>query len=420
MRILHALDHSLPLQSGYVYRSLGILSAQRRLGWETTQVTGPSQNAYGGALVETDGWWFHRTRPVPKALHIPYVRDAAEMWALRQQLVQVVREVGPDLVHAHSPMQVGWPALHAARQAGVPFVYEIRGLWEDAAVDLGRGRMGDVRHRMTGYLETALMERADAVVTLCEGMRGHLVTRGIPDEKITVVPNGVDPGMLRETKAKDTALLAQLGLSDALVHGFAGSFHPYEGMELLFQALPAIRASRPYAAVLLVGGGPAEKAWRDAAERCGVAQHVRFVGRAPQDDVPRYFDLIDLVVLPRRRMRLTELVTPLKPLEAMAMGRLVVASDVGGHRELIRDGETGFLFAAGDAAALAHCVIQAAGAEDRGAEMRAAARRFVEAERTWPTSVARLAPVYARFLGRSAATSPSRASSACLRGTPQR
>ena len=172
--------------------------------------------------------------------------------------------------------------------------------------------------------------------------------------------------------------------------------------------------SRPDAVVLLVGGGPAEQAWRQAAECCGVAPHVRFAGRVPHDDVPRYFDLIDMVVLPRRRMRLTELVTPLKPLEAMAMGRLVVASDVGGHRELIRDGETGFLFRADDAEALAHCIIDAAGATDRAVEIRATARRFVEAERTWPTSVARLAPVYDALLARS------RSSSARLRGTPQR
>ena len=127
MRILHALDHSLPLQSGYVYRSLGILSAQRSFGWETVQVTGASQNAYRGAWDEMDGWRFHRTRRVPKALHIPGVRGGAEMWALRQRLIQVMREAGPDLMHAHSPVQVGWPALLAARRAGVPFVYEI--LW---------------------------------------------------------------------------------------------------------------------------------------------------------------------------------------------------------------------------------------------------------------------------------------------------
>ena len=413
MRILHALDHSLPLQSGYVYRSLGILAAQRELGWDTVQVTGPGQNHYANPWHEVDEWRFHRTRPVPKALHVPGVREIAEIWALRRRLVRIAQQAAPDLVHAHSPALVGWAALLAARQAGVPFVYEIRGLWEDAAVDLGHGRTGDLRHRTTERMETALMGRADAVVTLCGGMRTHLIGRGIPAEMITVVPNAVDPGLPRKAEAKDPALLARFGLADALVLGFVGSFHPYEGMELLFQALPAIRAARPDAVVLLVGGGPAERAWRDAADRSGVAPYVHFVGRVPHEDVPSFFDLIDLVVLPRRRMRLTELVTPLKPLEAMAMGRLVVASDVGGHRELIRDGENGLLFATDDPAALASCVLNAASTA-RAAEMRDAARRFVEAERTWPVSVARLGPLYDALLARS------RSSSVRLRGMPQR
>ncbi len=397
MRILHALDHSLPLQSGYVYRSLGILSAERGFGWDTVQVTGPGQNDHPGPWEEADGWRFHRTRRLPRPLRVPGLRTVAEMRALRRRLLQVMAHQPPDVVHAHSPVQIGWPALHAARRARIPFVYQIRGLWEDAAVDLGHGRHGDLRHRATGRMETALMHRADAVVTLCEGMRGHLVTRGIPDEKITVVPNAVDPAMLREAQPKDQALLARLGLTGRFVLGFVGSFHPYEGLDLLFEALPVIRTARPDTAVLLVGGGPAEAAWRDAAEAHGVTPHIRFAGRVPYHDVPRYADLIDLIVLPRRRMRLTELVTPLKPLEAMAMGRLLVASDVGGHRELIRDGHTGFLFSADDADALAHRVIAVANATERHAATRAAARRFIETERTWPTTVAHLAPVYNRL-----------------------
>lgn len=397
IRILHALDHSLPLQSGYVYRSLGILSAQRDFGWETVHVTGPGQHDHPGPWEEADGWRFHRTRRLPRPLRVPVLRSVVEMRVMRRRLLQVMAQERPDVVHAHSPVQIGWPALHAARRARLPFVYEIRGLWEDAAVDLGRGRHGDLRHRTTGRMETALMRRADAVVTLCEGMRGHLIARGIPHDKITVVPNAVHPGMLRDTQPKDPALLAALELTGRFVLGFVGSFHPYEGMDLLFEALPVIRTARPDAVVLLVGGGPAEAAWRAAAQAHGVTPHVRFAGRVPHQDVPRYADLIDLIVLPRRRMRLTELVTPLKPLEAMAMGRLLVASDVGGHRELIRDGNTGFLFSAGDADALAHCVINVANAPERHATVRTAARRFIEAERTWPTTVAHLAPVYQRL-----------------------
>ena len=135
---------------------------------------------------------------------------------------------------------------------------------------------------------------ADAVVTLCEGMRGHLITRGNPDEKIVVAPNAVDPGMLREGAGEGSGAAGSAGLTDALVLGFLGSFHPYEGMELLFQALPAIRLQAGCRGAV-GGGGPAEQAWRQAAG-ARVAPHVRFAGRVPHDDVPRYFDLIDMVV----------------------------------------------------------------------------------------------------------------------------
>jgi glycogen(starch) synthase len=399
MRILHVLDHSLPLQSGYVFRSLGILSAQRGFGWETVQVTAPRQNAYTGPAETVDGWMFHRTPQLPKALRAPVARELLEMWALERRLDQVVAETRTDIVHAHSPALVGWPALRAARRARLPVVYEIRGLWEDAAVDLGHSREGDLRYRMTRALETALLRRVDAVVTLCAGMRGELVARGIPAERITVVPNAVEPALLRSPAPKDPALLESLGLTGRTVLGFIGSFYHYEGLDLLIEAIPAITEAVPDVGVLLVGGGPMEERLRAAVARQGLGDRVRFAGRVPHGDVHRYYDLVDFLILPRKRMRLTELVTPLKPLEAMAEGRLVIASDVGGHRELIRDGVTGFLFPADDVGGLVQAVVEAVRAADRHSGIREAARRFVETERVWPVSVANERAVYQRLLG---------------------
>ncbi len=415
MQILHVLDHSLPLQSGYVFRTLGILAAQHGFGWETVQLTGPRQNVYRGPAETVDGWTFHRTRRPKWPQRMPIARELAEMRALRWRLAKVIAETKPDIVHAHSPSLVGWPALHAARRAGLPLLYEIRGLWEDAAVDLGHSREGDLRYRATRKLETSLLRRADAVVTLCEGMRRELVTRGIPAERITIVPNAVEPALLRTPEPKDPSLLASLGLTGRTVLGFIGSFYHYEGLDLLLDALPVIRQSLSDIGVLLVGGGPMEDRLRIQATEHGLGEVVRFTGRVPHAEVQRYYDLVDFLVLPRKRMRLTELVTPLKPLEAMAEGRLVIASDVGGHRELIQDNVTGFLFSAGDADALARRVVDAAAATDRYAAMRDAARRFVETERIWPVSAANIRPVY-----ESLCNDRSRSSSARLRGTPHR
>jgi glycosyltransferase involved in cell wall biosynthesis len=196
----------------------------------------------------------------------------------------------------------------------------------------------------------------------------------------------------------DPELRRSLGLEGARVLGFVGSFFAYEGLDLLLRALPKILAETPHVRVLLVGGGRQEAELKRLASEFGIADKVVFAGRVPHSDVHRYYDLIDVLVYPRLSMRLTELVTPLKPLEAMAQGRLLVASDVGGHRELIRNGETGTLFKAGNAAALAAAVLDLLGNPERWAALKSTARSFVENERNWRASVARYDEVYARVM----------------------
>jgi PEP-CTERM/exosortase A-associated glycosyltransferase len=223
-------------------------------------------------------------------------------------------------------------------------VYEVRGFWEDAAVDHGTTREGSVRYRLSRRLETFAMRRADAVTTICEGLKHDIVSRGIPAGKVTVVPNAVDTEGFFIGGRPDETLKRALGLEGAPVIGFIGSFYAYEGLALLLDALPHMLERRPALRVLLVGGGPQESALKAQAASLGVSGQVVFVGRVPHAEVNRYYDLVDVLCYPRLPMRLTELVTPLKPLEAMAKGKVILASDVGGHRELIEEGENGFLF----------------------------------------------------------------------------
>lgn len=398
MLIQHVFDHSLPLQSGYVYRSLGILGAQRGMGWRTAHLTTPRHNA-GTPPVETiEGWEFHRTpKPEGRLAGKPLAREALEILAVARRLDELIARQRPDIVHAHSPVLTGLAALRSARRAGLPLVYEVRALWEDAATDLGTSRAGGLRYRATRELESWVLRRADAVVTLCEGMRRELAARGVPEHRLTVVPNAVDVAAFSRARRPDAALARRLDLEGRLVLGFIGSFYHYEGLDLLIDALPAITAGRPDAAVLLVGGGPEAERLQAQIQRMGLAQAVRFIGRVPHDQVHAFYDLVDVLVYPRRRMRLTDLVTPLKPLEAMAERRLVVASDVGGHRELIRDGETGYLFAADDAGALSRRVLDVALDVERHPAIREAGRRFVETERSWAASAAHYRPVYERL-----------------------
>ncbi len=404
MRILHVLDHSIPLHSGYTFRTAAILREQRRLGWDTHHVTGVKHTASGPPVEEVDGLTFHRTPWTPGPLdNIPVLRERAQMRALEKRLLEVATELKPDVLHAHSPVLNAFPALQVGRRLGIPVVYEIRAFWEDAAVDHGTTTEGSLRYRSTRMMETRAVQKVDAVTTICEGLRRDLVARGVPESKITVIPNAVDVDNFAFGVAGDDALRAQLGLSGKRVLGFIGSFYAYEGLDLLLRALPAILRSAPDVALLLTGGGPQEDNLKRLAQELGLQDHVIFTGRVPHGDVQRYYNLVDVLVYPRHSMRLTELVTPLKPLEAMAQGRLLVASDVGGHRELIRDGETGMLFRAGDADDLTRSVLQLLGMHERWPQLRAAGRLFVETERTWAASVARYRNVYASLTGQAAA-----------------
>lgn len=386
MRVLHLLDHGLPLHSGYAFRTRAILKAELARGWEVAAVTGPRHGTAAAPEEVVEGLRFFRTQPV--ASRLPGWSEAREINAFARRVHQVVKDFRPDVLHAHSPVLCALAGLRVRRWSGVPLLYEIRAFWEDAAVGNGTGREGSLRYRVTRALETHAVRRADAVAVICEGLRSDLIARGIDPAKIAVSPNGVDMGLFGAPLPHDAALADTPGLAEAETIGFIGSFYDYEGLDVLIAAMPALVAARPAMQLLLVGGGPAEPALRAQAAASPVADRIHFLGRVPHEAVERYYSLIDVLVYPRKRMRLTDLVTPLKPLEAMAQQRLVAASDVGGHRELIEDGVTGTLFPADDPAALAIALEKIFSARNQWDARKERARAYVEAERNWRVNVA--------------------------------
>ena len=397
MRILHVLDHSIPTHTGYTFRTLSILRAQHRLGWQTSHVTSP-KHGDGPALEETvEGLRFDRTPGGQPPSRVPGMSEWNLMQRLQARIEAVARRDRPDLIHAHSPVLNAFPALRVGARLGIPVVYEVRAFWEDAAVDHGTTSEGSLRYRVTRALETRALQRSGHVFTICEGLRGDIVARGIPASKVTVIPNAVDIDAFQAGVAADVALAERLGIAGCTVVGFIGSFYAYEGLDLLLSAWPGLLARRPDLRLLLVGGGPQEAALRAQALALGVQDRVVFTGRVPHADVQRYYDLVDVLIYPRHKMRLTDLVTPLKPLEAMAQQRLLLASDVGGHRELIRHGETGWLFEAGSAESLTARLLELLDSRERWDALRAAGRRFVETERNWTVSVANYVEPYARL-----------------------
>ncbi|MEL6487614.1 MAG: TIGR04063 family PEP-CTERM/XrtA system glycosyltransferase [Pseudomonadota bacterium] len=402
-RVLHVLDHSLPLHSGYTFRTRAILKAQETLGLEVRAITGLrheveiADKSAPGAIEEVDGLTFNRTAGEPGGL--PLLSEMREMSVLAASIHALAKDWRPDIIHAHSPALCGGAAVRAARALGVPFVYEIRAFWEDAAVGNRTGREGSAKYRLTRALETHIAARADAVVTICEGLRDDLIARGLAPERITVMPNGVDLSLFGKPAPRDTVLGKTLGLGPAApVIGYIGSFYDYEGVDDLIAAMPILRQTYPDARLLLVGGGECDGEWRAAAAALPEPDAVIFTGRVPHAEVERYYSLIDILAYPRKASRLTDLVTPLKPLEAMAQRRLVAASNVGGHRELITDGVTGALFAPDDPAACARALAGMLDARDGWEAMREAGLAQVRERHDWSRNVERYRSVYHHLL----------------------
>ena len=399
-RILHVLDHSLPLHSGYTFRTRAIMKAQAGAGWEVAGLTGERHYQHGvlpDVAEETvEGLRFFRTQSLPSGP--PLLREWGEVKALSDRIIALHAEWPFDLIHAHSPALNGLAGARAAKKLGLPFVYEIRAFWEDAAVGNGTGSEGSLRYRLTRALENYVVKRADRIAVICEGLRNDLVSRGVAAEKIFVSPNGVDMELFGNPPPPDAALAAELGLTGKKVIGYIGSFYDYEGIDDLIAAMPLMQSD---AHLLLVGGGPMEAALRAQAGASAAKDRIHFVGRVPHEEVERYYSLVDILAYPRKKMRLTDLVTPLKPLEAMAQGRLVAASSVGGHRELIEDGVTGALFAPDDPAAAAKSLDALLANTESWPTRKANARNFVAKERNWRKNIVRYDPVYHFLLGRA-------------------
>ncbi len=401
-RVLHILDHSLPLHSGYSFRTRAILKSLQGAGIEVAGVTGARHNVKGPPVETVDGLTFHR---VPGEFNgLSGVSEWREIEALRTGIERLAGDWKPDILHAHSPALCGMAGLRAARNLGLPFVYEIRAFWEDAAVGNGTGTEGSIKYRLTRALESRVVAGADAVFTICAGLRNDLISRGHNGRKIRISPNGVDLSLFGEPPARDDSLAAEIGIGKGPVIGFIGSFYDYEGLDDLIAAMPALCKRHPGAQLLLVGGGPMDAALRAQAAASSSSAAIVFTGRVPHDQVERYYSLVDVLAYPRKKSRLTDLVTPLKPLEAMAQQRIVAASDVGGHRELIKDGLTGLLFPPDDPQALAADLADFIHAKDRWPAMREAGRRHVAAKHDWARNIDRYLGVYQELLGSASST----------------
>lgn len=400
-RVLHLLKVTLPQrQAGYSVRGHHTLVALAGAGVDVVGVALPATaQAAPQAPTEPEEVVLDGVRYlIPPAL--PASGTAAHLEAAARALLPVVARERPAVLHVHSGHRgydLGVVGAALARATGLPWVYEVRGLFESTWTgDRARAERGELYERRRER-EADLVRRADATVTLAETMRADLAARGVPEERLSVVPNAVDPSALAP-RPRDEHLARRLDAVGRFTFGYVSNLdHAREQVEDLVRAAVLLHSRGLPTLALVVGTGTREEELRRLVADLGATGLVTFTGRVPHDRVAAHYGLLDVLVVPRGDERAARLVTPLKPFEAMAMGVPVVVSDQPALLEVIGDGARGWSYPTGDAAALADLLASLAADPEGRAQVAARAREWVTSRRTWAANARAYREVYARI-----------------------
>lgn len=396
--VVHLVTNALPrTNAGYTVRTHQIALAQRAAGLTPHVVTRlgyPLAQGIADArpTVRVDGIAYHRLIPwLPPRDAVAAVDKAAD------RAGRLVTALRPRVLHAASNHLNAAVALELRRRHGLPVVYEVRGFLEDSWLSRAPENTEDADfYRLSRELETRCMRAADHVITLGAAMRDEIVERGVDPARVTVVPNAVDDAFLQPLPDAGE-LRTRLGLgTDTAVVGLTSSFYGYEGIDTLIEAAALLHDRGTPIRLLLVGDGPE----RGALERLAADRGVDavFTGRVPMSSVRHYHAVLDLFAVPRRADRVCQLVTPLKPIEAMAGGVPVIASDVKALREIVEPDVSGTLTLPEDPEAWAVSLESLIYSPEQRRKIGQAAREWVRAERTWRAVTARCLTAY-RELG---------------------
>lgn len=394
MRILNVLDISIPLTIGYTTRARYLVNSLKKLAFDPVVITSLRQpddpNCKTKRFDLPEGLYedisYYRsidftTKNRRKKKIMPFLSELLEIKMFAKNIEILIKKIKPQLLHAHSPILVGYAAYYAAKKQNLPVVYEVRAFWEDAAVDQGKMKQNSFKYHVIRYLETRLLKKVDAVTVICEGLKNDIIERGILGEKIFVVENGVDTKRFVPLK-KDENLLTKYSLKGKTVIGFIGTLFNFEGITLLVEAMKLLKNNQDILC-LIIGYGQSEEAINALIQKYNLEDKVKFLGEIPNNVIESYYSVIDLFVYPRLSFRITELVTPLKPLEAMAMGKTVIGSDVGGLKELINDGKDGLLFKSGDPHDLVEKILYVLNKKEVAENLGKTARENMVKYRNW-------------------------------------
>jgi glycosyltransferase involved in cell wall biosynthesis len=401
--VFYLLHNSLPYMSaGYASRTHGLLSALVERGRRVQGVTRPGfpyDTLDDPSLRIAD----HDTIDDVNYLRIGQPRrysriDIVDYFEEYVALLEpVARREQIGLVHAASNYWNGLAANVLRDRLGIPSIYEVRGLWEVTQHSRQPEFAATEGYRLQVRMETQAAEEADAAITITYALRDEMARRGVDFDKMTVVPNGVDTDRFIPLP-RDEQLEAELGLTGKRVIGFVGSLVDYEGLDLLLRAAARLRRTHDDFHVLLVGRGAGDEELRALTTELGLDDFVTFTGRVPHEQVERYLSVIDITPFPRHALPVCEMVSPLKPLESMATGKLVIASSVAALAEMVDDGVTGLLFEKESLDDFTRVLGLALDDVELRQRLTATARPWVERERSWAALSGRVEALYETLL----------------------
>ena len=314
-----------------------------------------------------------------------------------RRIIEVAKQEKAELIHAHTPYRVGLPALRAARKLNLPFVYEMRGMWEETAVANGRWMPNGPAYRRFQKYETKVLRSADAVVCISETLKQEAISRGVSETKITVVTNAVDesinkPSTEHELFSEATDLLRRDRSTKVI--GYIGSLREMEGVDLTATATSIISSRGHDVRLFVLSSKSGQNELKDYCDKLGLGDKAVIIGPVPHDSIGQFYDLIDIFVVSRPNTRVTRLVTPLKPFEAMAMKKAVITSRLPALEEIIHDGKTGILYQADDVDSLVEAIHRLLSDEQLSHSLRNNAHNWIMANRTWQDVVKNYSKAY--------------------------
>lgn len=394
-KVLFVLNKALPVTNGYTIRSNEIVKRVKESGYEPVLTTrlgwSPKHEGYE---IPKDDINDIKTYYIDKSdkylTNKTPLNDYFNVYA--EEILNIVKEEKPEIIHAASNFQNALPSLKVGKMMDLKTIYEVRGLWHHTQTSKNPLFYKSDRFNLQDDYEVLCCGIADEVLCISESLKEYLIGKGIEENKITVVPNGVDTVNMAPSKASGS-IIEKYDLKDNIVLGFIGSITVYEGIDFILKAIKSINDSKRLnkrLKFLIVGEGQYLPQLQALVTELDIRDDVIFTGKIPHEQVSEFYSVIDITPFPRTRELVCQLVTPIKTYEAMAMAKKVIVSDVAALKEMVIDGENGTYFEAENIDALEKAIIEIS----KNKEIGRHAREWVETNRDWEVLLKIIISIY--------------------------